>query len=67
MAWDPMQPGSSVCVCLKIGHDECRDLVLAGKVSNLEDLMRETPAGSRCCLCHPYFEKIIAHYLAGME
>jgi len=60
--WDPLKPGSSVCVCHKVGHDACRDLVLAGKVTCMDDLKRLTRAGSNCTLCVPYFEQIIAMY-----
>ncbi|NUQ34938.1 MAG: (2Fe-2S)-binding protein [Planctomycetaceae bacterium] len=62
MPWNPLIPGSPVCVCHKIGHDQCRDLVLSGEVTTLDDLKRLTPAGSNCTLCDPYFEAIIAMY-----
>lgn len=60
-----MKPGASVCVCHHVGHDDCRALVLDGSVKCTADLQRKTGAGSSCGLCMPYFEKIIAHYLAG--
>ena len=62
MAWNPLVPGSSVCICLKIDHNQCRDLVLAGKVTCFDQLKQETGAGTRCTLCVPYFEAIIALY-----
>jgi bacterioferritin-associated ferredoxin len=64
MPWDPYQPGETVCVCHRVGHNQCRDLVLAGRVKTLTELEFITPAGSNCSLCEPYFEKIITMYLA---
>lgn len=63
MSWNPLLPGAAVCICFKIDHNHCRDLVLSGQVKTLEDLKRLTKATSRCSLCAPYFEQIIAMYL----
>ena len=63
MPWDPLKPGTSVCVCHKIGHDDCRALVQSGDVKSLADLKACTRAGFNCTLCEPYFVKIIEMYL----
>lgn len=67
MAWDPMERGASVCVCHKIGHDDCRALVLSGAVRSIGQLKQKTLAASNCGLCEPYFEKIIAFYNEALE
>jgi len=64
MPWDPMKPGASVCVCHSVGHDECRDRVMDGRVTCMAELSRQTGAGGSCGLCVPYFNQIIAHYAA---
>jgi bacterioferritin-associated ferredoxin len=46
-----------------VGHDAARDAVLSGKVTTYAEFKRNSPAGSNCTLCDPYFERIISMYL----